>query len=1471
MATTSEPTLPLSDQPFFDQTAYGNGPDDSITDVSESAAITHHTTALGGRTIPYTATAGHLVIVDPSSSKATAKIFYVAFTVGGVDPSTRPVTFFYNGGPGSSSVYLLLGSFAPMRLKTNLPDFTPPAPYALEPNPDSLLDRSDLVFINPVGTGYSAAIAPSKNRDFWGVDQDARSLKQFIKRYLTANHRWNSPKFLFGESYGTARSCVLGWMLHEDGIDLNGITLQSSILDYSKSGNPTGLLPTLAADAWYHKKISVKPPPADLPSFLKDVVAFAKGPYVAALAAFPKIDPAVLQTLSDDIGIPPAVLKGWSLNVAANNNIGLLFLVTLMQAEGRALGAYDGRALAVDTGIAASIDPNSGANDPTLTAVNGAYTVMWNTYLNDTLQYTSTSSFTDLNDQAFTFWDFGHIDPTKAQKGKDAAGNVILYTAGDLAATMALNPALKVLSANGYYDSVTPFEQTTLDLADMPLVDPTIRANLTVKYYPSGHMIYLDGDSRTAMKADLAAFYASTVAAHAARMRVLARQPKCVPYFKRRIRGLGARAASVGAGPWSVVDLCKAYDWPTNAPGGGVIAIVELDGGWVQSDMDAFFTAIDPASMPTITDVSVDGSRNNPNQHIGDPHDPDIEVAMDIQVAAAAYFVATGAPANIRVYWASNDLRSISAAVRRAASDGCDVCSISWGSDESNWRSLGQQLGQDLIQQLEASAQAATAAGMVVLAASGDNDSSDGGDNPTNVDVPSSCPHIIGCGGTTKTRSSEVVWNDSPGQTNGNGTGGGYSEYFPVQSFQAGAPNGPGRMVPDVAANADPSTGYNLVVHGGGEPLGGTSAVAPLYAGLFAAFGRKLGFVTPALWKSHLCFNDIPVGDNGSYRARVGPDPCTGLGTPIGEKIQAVVQPGATAAASPAEHALAAWIGAVAGPATAAMPAGAIAGKRRLIAGNVHRRPAAHKQLQPTDPQQIVTVTLIVRRAPGRPKPLAVGDFALARGARPKPLSRAAFSAAHGADPREIAQTVAVALANGLEVVEANPARRSVVVSGSVAAIDKSFAVQLHDYQAPDGKYHSHEGSASVPAALAGVVEAIIGLDNRMIPAKHYGRTPQRHGGRDPTDVKSLTPQQVAQLYDFPPGDGAGQTIGIYEMQTSDGSAGYTHDDVADTMRGFGGGLRVPTLVDVAVDGVGNSGQSDGETVLDITVASAIAQAATIAVYFTGGTAQSIIHALQRMIHPGAGDPQPSILSISYGWGPDDDDAGGLSSSAFAQIGKLFQDAAQLGITVLVSSGDSGALISDQARAQTSYPATEPWVLACGGTTIGNVNGGTFDEYVWNDVGAAGPGATGGGVSARFPPPSYQSGANVPKRVGTATPGRGIPDIAGNASENSGYPEVIGGQPPQPVGGTSAVAPLYAGLLARINANLGHPVGFINPILYTLPSSAFRDIVGSPGPADNSFEGVVGYPAGAGWDACTGFGSVRGTALQTGLQSAVVG
>jgi kumamolisin len=367
---------------------------------------------------------------------------------------------------------------------------------------------------------------------------------------------------------------------------------------------------------------------------------------------------------------------------------------------------------------------------------------------------------------------------------------------------------------------------------------------------------------------------------------------RCRPYFKLRkhIPGIkpdfklrdqhagNAPAAAPAPVTWSVPGLCTAYKWPTNLAGGGIIAIVELGGGWVQSDINSFFQSLNQP-VPQITDVSVDGTQNSPGTS-----DADVEVALDIEVAGAAYFAATGQPATIRVYWSQD----IGTAVQKAADDGCDVCSISWGADEANW-------GAAAANQMESTAAAATAAGMAVFAASGDNDSSDGGPTPANVDVPSSCPHVVGCGGTKKIATTETVWNDNPAQTNGEGTGGGYSTIFPVQSFQIGAPPAPagtqygkGRMIPDVAADADPQTGYNIFVQGAETVVGGTSAVAPLYAGLFASFGKKLGFVTPTLWKNPSAFIDITTGSNGLYSAAVGPDPCSGLGAPIGTSIAAL-------------------------------------------------------------------------------------------------------------------------------------------------------------------------------------------------------------------------------------------------------------------------------------------------------------------------------------------------------------------------------------------------------------------------------------------------------------------------------------------------------------------------------------------------------------------------------------------------------
>jgi kumamolisin len=337
------------------------------------------------------------------------------------------------------------------------------------------------------------------------------------------------------------------------------------------------------------------------------------------------------------------------------------------------------------------------------------------------------------------------------------------------------------------------------------------------------------------------------------------------PYIKRpRVENKNAS--------WNVPALCQAYSWPTNLPGGGTIGILEMGGGWNPADLQQFCTA-NNVPLPSVTNVSVDGTNNSPGS------DADGEVALDIQVCAASYFAATGKPAVIRIYFTQD----MAAAITKATTDGCAVFSISWGDDESNWTATD-------ITETEAAMAVAVTAGMVVLAASGDNDSSDGGPTPANVDYPSSDPHCIGCGGTSKTANAEVVWNNNPGQTNGEGTGGGFSTLFGLQTWQLGipvAPAGLGRMVPDVAANADPETGYNIVLDGQVQIVGGTSAVAPLYAGLIAACGTQLGgnWITPEFYTNAACFNDITSGNNGTYKALKGPDACTGMGSPIGAKL----------------------------------------------------------------------------------------------------------------------------------------------------------------------------------------------------------------------------------------------------------------------------------------------------------------------------------------------------------------------------------------------------------------------------------------------------------------------------------------------------------------------------------------------------------------------------------------------------------
>ena len=372
-----------------------------------------------------------------------------------------------------------------------------------------------------------------------------------------------------------------------------------------------------------------------------------------------------------------------------------------------------------------------------------------------------------------------------------------------------------------------------------------------------------------------------------ARRPARARKVPCRSYIKYPApQGLRPRALT----PFKVADLCKAYNFPTGLTGGGVIGILELSTpgsnpllycGYTQADLDLFSQR---NGLPQIvpTDVSVNGGKNI---HGGDG---DGEVLLDIQVAAAAYFYCTGQLPTIKMFFAPNDDSSFEAVINAAVAEGCDALSISWGKDEAAW-------DPDVADRVEAAAQIATHSGCVVFAASGDNSSGDGAPG-ANVDMPSSCPHIIGCGGTTKTQFKERVWGD--GKPDGEGTGGGYSVLFPPQDFQIGAPPSPGqpgRMVPDVAADADPNTGYLVVINGQEMQIGGTSAVAPLYSGLFAAFGQKLGFVTPTLWQHPEAFVDITEGSNGSFSAAPGPDPCTGLGVPNGVPLAALFTAGSHA------------------------------------------------------------------------------------------------------------------------------------------------------------------------------------------------------------------------------------------------------------------------------------------------------------------------------------------------------------------------------------------------------------------------------------------------------------------------------------------------------------------------------------------------------------------------------------------------
>jgi kumamolisin len=484
------------------------------------------------------------------------------------------------------------------------------------------------------------------------------------------------------------------------------------------------------------------------------------------------------------------------------------------------------------------------------------------------------------------------------------------------------------------------------------------------------------------------------------------------------------------------------------------------------------------------------------------------------------------------------------------------------------------------------------------------------------------------------------------------------------------------------------------------------------------------------------------------------------------------------------------------------------------------------------DDTERTSVTIVVR-------PRTTATVFAERLAATKPsertyATRAAFAAEHGADPADVLAVQRFAVDAGLTILETSYARRSIVVEGTVASLETAFGTTLSTFVDSAGSFRGRRGTLSVPTIVAPAIVGVFGLDER----------PQARAQFRPAAAAaaSFSPPQIASAYAFPTDTiGAGETIAIVEL-----GGGFAQSDL-DAF--FGGlGLATPSVVSVSVDGAtnaptGDPNGPDGEVLLDIEVAGAIAPGAKIVVYFAPNTDQGFLDAVTTAIHDTAN--APTIVSISWG-GPEST----WTTQATTNFDAAFSDAATLGVTITIAAGDGGSTDGVSGTANhVDFPASSPHVLACGGTTLRLSGGAIASESVWND-GAAG-GATGGGVSAVFGLPAYQAGANVPKRTGAGgTAGRGVPDVSGDADPESGYDVFVDGSATV-IGGTSAVAPLWAGLVALLNARAGKPLGFLNSTLYANPS-ALRDIVSGNNGA---------FAAGPGWDACTGLGSPNGAAL----------
>jgi carboxypeptidase C (cathepsin A) len=467
----------------------------------EESSVTDHTIKIGGQAIAYKATASTTLIKD-DKGEPTASIFTIAYTrsdANNNDKSQRPISFVYNGGPGSSSIWLHMGAFGPRRVVTTDAGPTPPPPFKLVDNAECLLDKTDLVFIDPVGTGFSRAVGKAKDKDFWGVDSDVKSLAQFIAIYIGRNGRWNSPKFLIGESYGTFRSAALGnYLQQHNGMYFNGIDLISSVLDLSTLSFPLGddrpyifYLPSYAATAAYHKML--KDPPADLNTFLVEARQFATTEYVGALmkgANLSAIDKAdIAKKLSRFTGLSEDYLIKADLRVKLPQ-----FMAELQRARGLATGRLDARFSGAQPDLLAEYS----FNDPQSTAVEGAFVAAFNSYVREDLKFGKDLTYNTSAD--IDQWEWKRTGQGR-HYGFPGAPNV----EQDLVDALVTNPHLHVEVENGLYDLATPFFATEYTMTHLGLPE-NLQKNITLKYYDAGHMMYLREADLSKLKSNVAAF-----------------------------------------------------------------------------------------------------------------------------------------------------------------------------------------------------------------------------------------------------------------------------------------------------------------------------------------------------------------------------------------------------------------------------------------------------------------------------------------------------------------------------------------------------------------------------------------------------------------------------------------------------------------------------------------------------------------------------------------------------------------------------------------------------------------------------------------------------------------------------------------------------------------------------------------------------------------------------------------------------